>query len=91
MGVYNIGQVCIKLLGREAGYRCAIVEIIDKNFALVEGLKVRRRRCNFNHLAPTKDKIDIKVGAKSEEVKKAIEKAKLTEKFKEKVVPKISL
>lgn len=91
MGVYQIGQVCVKLLGREAGYLCTIVEIIDKNFALVEGLKVRRRRCNFNHLAPTKDVIEIKKGANKSAIEKAVKKAKLTEKFDTKIVPKLKL
>lgn len=91
MGVYNIGQVCVKLLGREAGYMCTIVEIIDKNYALIDGLKVRRRRCNFNHLAPTKDVLDIKKGAETKSVKAAIEKAGLTDKFKTKIVPKVNL
>ena len=91
MGVYDIGTVCAKLLGREAGYLCVVVEIIDKSFALVEGMKVKRRRCNFKHLVPTKDKVDIKAGATSAAVKKAIEKANLTDKMNEKIVPKINL
>ena len=91
MGVYDVGQVCIKLLGREAGRLCVIVEVIDKNFALVDGLKVRRRRCNFNHLAPTKDMIDIKKGASTADIKKAIDKAKLKKDFETKIVPNINL
>ena len=90
-GIYEVGTVAVKLLGREAGYLCAIVEIIDKSFALVEGLKVKRRRCNFKHLIPTKDSIAIKAGATSASVKKAIEKANLEEKFNTKIVPKINL
>ncbi len=91
MGVYEHGTVCLKLLGREAGYLCVVVEIIDQSFALVDGLNVRRRRCNFKHLIPTKDKLDIKKGATTAAIKKAIESAKLTEKFQKKVVPKINL
>lgn len=91
MGVYDIGTVCVKLLGREAGYLCVVVEVIDKNFALVEGLKVRRRRCNFNHLSPTADKVDIKKGASKEEIAKAIDKANLKEKFEKKIVPQLKL
>ncbi|MBN2155620.1 MAG: 50S ribosomal protein L14e [Candidatus Lokiarchaeota archaeon] len=91
MGVYDIGQVCVKLLGREAGYLCTIVEVIDKNFALVEGLKVKRRRCNFKHLSPTKHMIEIKKGANKKAIEEAIEKAKLKEKFETKNVPKLQL
>ncbi|MHA1338518.1 MAG: 50S ribosomal protein L14e [Promethearchaeota archaeon] len=91
MGIYEVGRVCVKLMGREAGYLCVIAEIIDKNYALIDGLKVRRRRCNFNHLTPTIHKIDIKARASTEEINKAIDAAGLKEKFETKVVPKLQL
>lgn len=81
MSVYDIGRVCIKTRGREANYRCVVLNIIDKNNVLVEGLKVKRRACNIKHLAPTKDKLEISKEEKSENLKKAIEKAKMTEAF----------
>ena len=77
MPILEVGRVCVKTLGREAGKKCVIVEIIDKNFALVTGPKevsdVKRRRVNINHIELTPDKIDIKKGASDEEVKKVIE------------------
>ena len=92
MGVYDVGQVCVKLLGREAGYLCTIVEVIDQNFALVEGLNVKRRRCNFKHLSPTKYMLEgLKKGAATKAVQEAIDKAKLKDKFEEKHVPKLQL
>jgi large subunit ribosomal protein L14e len=92
MGIYDVGQVCLKLLGREAGYLCTIVEVIHQNFALVEGLKVKRRRCNFKHLSPTKYMLDdLKKGAVTKAVQEAIDKAKLKDKFLEKHVPKLQL
>jgi large subunit ribosomal protein L14e len=90
-GVYEPGTVCVKTLGREAGYMCVVLEIIDKNFALVEGTNVRRRRSNFNHLIPTGDILEVKKGAKSEDVKKIIEKSKLKDKFATKIVPVVQL
>ncbi|MBS7638483.1 hypothetical protein KEJ49_06350, partial [Candidatus Bathyarchaeota archaeon] len=58
-----------------------IVEIIDRNFALITGPKdvtgVRRRRVNMNHLKPLNLKIDIGRGASDEEVKAALERAGL--------------
>jgi large subunit ribosomal protein L14e len=76
------GRICVKLTGRERGRRCVIVEILDKNFALITGPKevtgVRRRRVNMNHLKPLNLKIDIRRGASDEEVKAALEKAGLT-------------
>ncbi len=77
----EVGRVCVKLKGRERGGRCVIVEMIDKNFALVTGPKevtgVRRRRVNMNHLKPLNLKIEIERGASDEEVKAALERAGL--------------
>ena len=89
MPVFEVGRVAVKTLGREAGFRVAIVEIIDKSFVLIDGLKVRRRRVNVRHLAPTQDKIVIKKGAKTAAVKTAITKAKLAEKFNERISLKL--
>jgi len=83
MSVYDIGRLCVKTLGREAGHYCVIVDIIDKNYLLIDGLKVRRRRVNFNHIEPIADTIQIKKGANHEEVEAAIKKAKLEKKMNE--------
>jgi large subunit ribosomal protein L14e len=83
MSVYDIGRVCVKTMGREAGNYCVIVDIIDKNYVIIDGLKVRRRRANFNHVEPTADIVDIKKGADHQTVETAIKKAKLDKKMKE--------
>lgn len=68
----EIGRICVKLAGREAGRKCVIVELTDKSFALVTGPKsvtgVKRRRVNINHVEPLQDKIEVKRGASDEEV-----------------------
>lgn len=81
--IYEIGRVCVKTTGREAGKKCIIVEIIDKNFVLVDGLVVKRRRVNFKHLEPLKEKVKISKGAKHEDIEKAIKSAKIEKKMKE--------
>jgi len=83
MSVYDLGRICVKTMGREAGRHCVIVDIIDKNYLLVDGLKVKRRRVNFNHIEPLTDIIDIKKGANHEEIEAAIKKANLDEKMNE--------
>jgi len=85
MSVYDIGRIVVKTLGREAGHYCVIVDIIDKNYILIDGLKVRRRRVNYKHIISTPDIINIKKGAKHEEVEAAIKKAKLEKKLNETV------
>ncbi len=81
MPVFEVGRVAYKTLGREAGLACVIVEVIDKSYVLVDGMKVRRRRANVRHLAPTPEKIELKKGAKTAAVQKAIKAAKMEEKF----------
>ena len=87
----EVGRVCVKLNGREAGRKCVIVDVIDKNFVLVTGPKkitgVKRRRTNVKHLEPTTESIDIKKGASDDEIAKIIEKAKKTAFLKEIVAP----
>ncbi len=68
----HVGRVCKKTRGKEKGKIAVIVEIIDENYALVDGPEVKRRRCNFGHLEPTDKVLNIKRGASHEEVVKAL-------------------
>jgi len=72
----EVGRVCVKIAGREAGRKCVVLDVIDKNFALVTGppkvTGIKRRRVNVNHIEPTEMKIDIKRGATDEEVTQAL-------------------
>ena len=71
--MYEVGSICIKLAGRDAGREAVVVDILDDNYVLIDG-NVRRRKCNVFHLEPTSKKIDIKKNAKHEEVKAAFDK-----------------
>lgn len=94
MPAIEVGRICVKIAGREAGRKCVIVDVIDKNFALITGPKqltgVKRRRVNINHIEPTTEKIDIKRGASDEEVMEALEKAGKTEEMKKIVKPSLA-
>jgi len=87
----EVGRICVKLCGREAGKKCVIVDVIDKNFVLVTGPKnvtgVKRRRANINHLEPLAEKIDIKRGASDEEVLEALKAKGLLEAMAQPVKP----
>ena len=76
MPAIEVGRICIKTRGREAGKKCIIIDLIDKNFVLITGPKsltgVRRRRVNIRHLNPTEEKINISRGASDEEVLQAL-------------------
>ncbi|MCI4397113.1 MAG: 50S ribosomal protein L14e [Thermoprotei archaeon] len=89
MPAVEIGRICVKTYGREAGRKCVIVDIIDENFVVVTGPKkltgVRRRRVNVGHIEPVDAKVNIEKGASDEEVEKAIESSGLTSFMREKV------
>ena len=89
MTLYEIGRICVKVVGREAGSHCVVVEQKEDNYVVVTGPKhisgVRRRSCNIRHLEPLDTVLEIASGADDEAVEKAIADAGLTEKFREKI------
>ena len=46
----EVGRICLKTAGREAGSYCVVLKKVDKEFVLVTGPRavtsVRRRRCS---------------------------------------------
>jgi len=91
MPAIEVGRICVKIYGREAGRKCVIVDIIDENFVLITGPKnltgVRRRRANIDHIEPLDKKIDISKGASDEEVMDALTKEGLVQFMQERVKP----
>lgn len=87
----EVGRVCLKVAGREAGKLCVVVKKLvgegakSESFILVTGPKlltgVKRRRCNIEHLEPTQHIVEIKEDATDEEVIEAYKKANLITKF----------
>ncbi len=77
MSLYEIGRLCLKIAGRDAGRKCVVVDILDNTFVIVDG-DVRRKRVNLKHLEPLNEMLKIKEGASHEEVKKAFEKLGLS-------------
>ena len=79
MPATDIGRICVKLSGREAGKKCIIVDVIDKNFVLIAGPKqingVKRRRVNVSHIEPTEKKLTISRGESDEQIAKALDQA----------------
>ena len=69
----KIGQLCIKIAGRDSGQFCLIVDNIDNNFVLIDG-NVRRKKCNVLHLEPLNIILKIKKGADTKTVLDAMKK-----------------
>lgn len=91
MPAIEVGRICVKLCGREAGKKCVIVDIMDKSFILVTGPKnvsgVKRRRTNVNHVEPLQEKIDINRGASDEEVAEALKATNKLDEMTQKIKP----
>jgi large subunit ribosomal protein L14e len=72
LSAMDVGRLCVKLKGREAGGRCVIVDVIDRNYVLVTGppelTGVRRRRVNMSHLRPLDERIEIDRAAPDDKV-----------------------
>ena len=74
----EVGRVCTKTAGREAGRPCVVVDIMDETFVLISGPSVKRRRCNIMHLDLLPEKLDIKKGAAEKDAIDALVKAGIT-------------
>lgn len=67
----DIGRICVKLAGRDAGQIAVVVDLLDNHHALIDG-QVRRRKCNILHLEPTAKKADVSKGAAHAKVVSAL-------------------
>lgn len=85
MATLEIGRVCLKIAGRESGKYAVVLKKMKDNFVLITGPKiltrVKRRRCNVDHLEPTPYLLKIKEEASDAEVIKAYEEAGLLKKL----------
>ena len=86
----EVGRVIIINYGPLVGKLAVIVDILTTTKVIVQGLKggVRRQELSLRRVTLTDDKIDIKRGAKRDEVFKAIEQYKLEEKYKKSNIAK---
>ena len=80
----EVGRVIIINYGPLAGKLAVIVDILTTTKVIIQGLKggVRRQELSLRRVTLTDEKINIKRGAKREEVFKAIDEYKLEDKFK---------
>lgn len=89
MPAIEVGRICVKTRGREAGMKCVIVDIIDDNYVLVTGPKevsgVKRRRVNIRHIEPLDKKIIIQKGASDQEIMEALNKENLVDFMRERI------
>ena len=80
----EVGRVIIINYGPLTGKLAVIVDILTTTKVIIQGLKggVKRQELSLRRVTLTDEKINIKRGAKREEVFKALEEYKLEDKFK---------
>ena len=63
MSAISIGRIVTKIMGREAGKKAVVTQIIDNVFVEISGpfelTGIKRRRANISHIEPTKFSIKI--------------------------------
>lgn len=76
---FEVGRVCMKTVGREAGKYCVVLKKEGKSFVLVTGPKiltgVKRRKANIEHLEPTQYIIEIPESASDDTVMDGLTKS----------------
>jgi large subunit ribosomal protein L14e len=76
---FEVGRVCMKIVGREAGKYCVVLKKEGKSFVWVTGPKiltgVKRRKANIEHLEPTQYIIEIPENADDEAVMNGLTKS----------------
>jgi len=82
----EVGRICVKTAGRDAGMKCVVVEILDKNFVMIDG-QTRRRKCNILHLEPLDETIKIKPKASRDEIAEEFSKLQIEVKDKKSKQP----
>jgi len=56
MAAIQVGRVCIKLKGRDAGEKVVVTKVIDESFVMIRSSarkKTPERKCAVLHLEPT--------------------------------------
>lgn len=89
----KIGQLAVKIAGKDAGKTIVVVDNIDDNFVMIDG-DVKRKKCNILHLEPLEKEISIKKNSSHSEIVDHFKKLKLeikdgTKERKTKVAGKI--
>jgi len=69
MNAIEKGSICIKTAGRNSGEKVVILKIIDDTFVEVEGVKIKKKKCNILHLFPIGKKIEVSEKITQEELK----------------------
>ncbi len=72
-----VGQVGVKIAGRDAGQVGVVVADLDKGYVEFANV-LRSKKCNLSHIAFLNKKVTVKKGASAKDVAAALTKAGFT-------------
>lgn len=67
----EIGRLCVKTAGRDAGKKAVIIDVLDDKYILIDG-ETRRRKVNILHIEPLNQVVKIHKNTSHEEVAKIL-------------------
>lgn len=70
--VFERGRICMQLRGRRAGQKVMVIDVESPSMVVIEGVNVKRRKCNVEHLFATPKKVEVAKNPSREEVVKAL-------------------
>lgn len=81
MKIMDVGRVCVKNAGKNAGSYCVITKALKDGFVEITGPRkltgIKKGRCNAIHIEPTRHVIKLGKKASEADVEKAVKAAKL--------------
>ncbi|MBI4441173.1 50S ribosomal protein L14e [Candidatus Woesearchaeota archaeon] len=77
MSLFETGRLCVKIAGRDAGAKCVVIDVMNRNYVLVDG-QTRRRKCNVQHLEPLQTTLPLTKNASHDAVTKAFAELGIT-------------
>ncbi|MEW6528978.1 MAG: 50S ribosomal protein L14e [Candidatus Micrarchaeota archaeon] len=57
MSAIEVGRVCTKKRGADAGNEVIITDIIDDNFVIIKNKKGKESKCSVLHLEPSSKQV----------------------------------
>lgn len=59
MALVEVGRVCIKKYGRDAGKKAVVIKVLDTNTVSVRtSARLKERKCNIKHLEFLSETVD---------------------------------
>lgn len=79
MAIFDVGRVCRKTRGIDAGKICVIAAKPEKGIAMVIGPNIAKTKANLRHLEPTPTTIKIDKNTSQPEITELLKKEGLVQ------------